>query len=89
VARLLVGDNSTLLIEPPRLVFGALHVTINSVPGQAYVLEGTTNLLEPGTNVLYWTPLDTNTASGATLDFIDPNVPVFENRFYRVRRFGP
>jgi uncharacterized delta-60 repeat protein len=82
VARLNVAGQQTLRFTQVIVVGDTAMPQINSVPGGAYVLEGSTNLT-------YWLPLSTNVATGVTLDFNDPSVLSNSLRFYRARRFGP
>jgi uncharacterized delta-60 repeat protein len=82
VARLNVAGQQTLRFTQVIVVGNTAMPQINSVPGSAYVLEGSTNLT-------YWLPLSTNVATGVTLDFNDPGVLSNSLRFYRARRFGP
>jgi uncharacterized delta-60 repeat protein len=82
LARLNVGDLVPTVLGAPALVLGQAGVTFNARVGHAYVFEASTDFQ-------FWTPLGTNTASGTTLTFTDPNAGAYEFRFYRVRRFGP
>ena len=47
-----------------------------------YILEGSTNLLN-------WTSLSTNAATGYATEIIDPTNFGMEKRFYRVRQVMP
>jgi hypothetical protein len=82
VAKLVMAELSTIRITRPRIVSNAASLSMNSIAGRAYVLEGSSDLG-------YWVGLSTNVATGATLDFTDPNVSTNGQRFYRARRFGP
>jgi uncharacterized delta-60 repeat protein len=82
VARLNLGDSGQLRIFGPEIVSNAARLRVTSVPGTAYILEGSTNMS-------YWFGLSTNVASSTWLDFLDPNVSGNSQRFYRARRFGP
>jgi uncharacterized delta-60 repeat protein len=79
VARL-NGDTSgeTLRIRPG---FGfsanTFRLSVDAIAGRRYALDTSIDLIN-------WTPLMTNTASGAVLDFID-NTPAPNRRFYRTR----
>ncbi len=54
------------------------HLTFVASPG-IYVIEASTDLIN-------WTRLQTNTATGGTNIFIDIQSPNFDTRFYRLRR---
>ena len=82
VARLSMGDPTVIRLSGPLVVGNQARLRINSSAGRAYVLEGSSNLLQ-------WFSLNTNVATGLTLDFVDPGVSSYGSRFYRVRRFGP
>lgn len=82
VARLNVSEQETLRLFDMRVIANSAFLRLNSTPGRAYILEGTSDLS-------YWFSLSTNLATGVTLDFNDPNVLVNGHRFYRARRFGP
>jgi len=49
--------------------------------GQAYVLEGATNLTPP----ILWQPVATNTAAGGNAQFLDPGAANHPQRYYRAR----
>ena len=82
VARLNASEIQTLRFTEVAVVAGSARLRLNSVPGSAYILEGTSDLS-------YWFAFSTNVATGVTLDFSDPNVLSNSHRFYRARRFGP
>jgi len=85
VARLNVGDLSPLVplaVTNVRIVSNAVQITVSTLPGRTYVLEGSGDLL-------YWLDLSTNVATGLLLDFTDPNVSGNPQRFYRARLLGP
>lgn len=84
VARINLGDLPPLVpVELTiKIVSNAAHVSVFSVPGRSYVLDGSTNLI-------YWSSLSTNVATGALLEFIDPNVSGNIQRFYRARLLSP
>jgi hypothetical protein len=63
-------------------VLNAAYISVLSIPGRSYVLEGSTNMS-------YWFNLSTNVATGTLLDFIDPNVSGNSQRFYRARLVSP
>jgi uncharacterized delta-60 repeat protein len=54
------------------------HLSVDAVAGRRYSLDLSTDLIN-------WTPVMTNTAVGAVLDFID-NTPAPDRRFYRARQ---
>jgi hypothetical protein len=82
VARLNVGDATPFTVSGPYLAYKAARVRVNSMPGRAYVLEGSLDMVT-------WTGLTTNVASGISLDLIDSNADINSLRYYRARRFGP
>ena len=58
---------------------GVFHVTINGYPGQAYVSEASTDLVQ-------WTSIATNVAGqNGTLLYIDASASPMPHRFYRGR----
>jgi hypothetical protein len=81
VARLNVGE-VLARISPPAFTNGTAFLTVSTTPGRLYVLEGSVNMVQ-------WLSLSTNTASGTTLVFSDPNASGLPYRFYRVRRLAP
>jgi uncharacterized delta-60 repeat protein len=67
-----------------RQVNGQFFVTVtNAVLGRTYVLEASTNFLNPMTSTV-WTPLGTNVAAGSVFTIPDTGAATFRNRFYRV-----
>jgi hypothetical protein len=82
VARLNVSEQELIRILRVGVIANSALLNINSIPGRAYVLEGSTNLS-------YWFTLSTNLATGATLDFNDASVSSNSLRFYRARRYAP
>jgi uncharacterized repeat protein (TIGR03806 family) len=66
-------------LAPTLLTNGALRFTLLGSDGQAYVIEGSTNLIS-------WIPLLTNSPFSNTLQFIDPSATNFRSRFYRGRQ---
>ena len=82
VARLNMVQDQALFFTRIAAQGGSALLKLNSVPGSAYILEGTTNFSQ-------WFPIRTNAVSGADWDFSDPLVPADSLRFYRARRFGP
>jgi uncharacterized delta-60 repeat protein len=79
VARL-NGDTGDTLRIRPGFGFSAntFHLSVDAVAGRRYSLDVSTDLIN-------WTPVMTNTAAGAVLDFID-NTPAPDRRFYRARQ---
>lgn len=57
------------------------RVSMTSTPGVNYILQASSNLVN-------WTSLSTNNASGDTLTLIDPAANLHNKRFYRVRQAG-
>jgi uncharacterized delta-60 repeat protein len=82
VARLNATSTETIRFTGAGVFANSASLRISSTPGTAYILEGSANLS-------YWFALNTNLATGVTLDFNDPNVSTNSLRFYRARRFGP
>ena len=68
-----------IFISPVTLVSnGQARVFFPSIAGQNYILQATTNFIN-------WVDLSTNSASGDSLDFIDPEAPFYQARFYRTQ----
>jgi len=73
----------------PRIVFqsstllsgGGVEFTLGGTAGQDFVIEASTNLLSA-----VWTPILTNTNSGAIFNFIVTDVTNFPMRFYRAKQ---
>lgn len=63
-----------------RLGNNQLGFTIIGVDGSAVVLEACTNLANP-----VWTPVGTNTLTGTSTFFSDPDSRKYPGRFYRLR----
>ena len=79
VARLNVGAEAVAaLLSVPRFNGSTAEVSVTTTPNFRYVLEGSGDLL-------YWLPLQTNLASGASLILTDANASGAGRRFYRVR----
>ncbi len=76
------GDEFEIRIVSGSLALGAWRQTVQTLPGRAYVLETTTDLVS-------WTGVLTNTAPGFSLEMVDPTVPLPATRFYRVRQVWP
>ncbi len=53
---------------------------VRAVPGQVVVIEASTDLVS-------WTPIQTNLATGAIVLFTDPQSQLFARRFYRARLY--
>jgi len=63
---------------------GQFFVTVtNAIAGRTYVLEGTTNFVNPMTSTV-WTPLGTNVAAGSVFTLPDTGAGTLRSRFYRV-----
>jgi hypothetical protein len=90
-ARVVTATNGALLpalfvagtvdLEPLRLASGAFtngafRLSFPAIAGQGYVIDASTNLVD-------WTPLATNTAVSAIIEFTDTNAQ--PHQFYRVR----
>ncbi len=54
------------------------QLRVNGNAGQQFVVDATSDMKN-------WTPISTNTLSGATLDFSDPASAQLKSRFYRAR----
>jgi uncharacterized delta-60 repeat protein len=78
VARLNGDSGDTLQVQPGfGFSGGTFRLSVNTVLGRRYAVDISNDLLN-------WSPLMTNTAAGAVLQFSD-NVPDPNRRFYRVR----
>jgi hypothetical protein len=82
-----VVSNATLSVTvPPRFTAiaptnsGVLHLELTGTTGRVYVIEATTDLVQP-----QWSALTTNTATNGVAPFDDPSASTFSNRFYRGR----
>jgi uncharacterized delta-60 repeat protein len=82
VARLNMVNDQLLRFTQVVSEGGSVLLRLNSIPGNAYILEGSTNFSQ-------WFSIKTNAVSGTTWDFYDPIAPANSQRFYRARRFGP
>lgn len=60
-----------------RLPNGQFGFTTCGLPGQALVIQASTNLVN-------WDSISTNSSPGGCIDFIDPQAPQIPNRYYRV-----
>jgi hypothetical protein len=75
------------ITEPSRLTTSLLSsgragITLRSWTGIAYVLEASPDFRS-------WTPIQTNTTAGLSLDFEDAEALKFDHRFYRARWLQP
>jgi hypothetical protein len=59
---------------------GVPEMRLHTIPGNTYVLDGTTDFLS-------WLALVTNVATTNSVLFSDPGATNFNYRFYRARRF--
>ena len=82
VAKINGSDRSLIITGISAVAGGPAHIRIRAVPGFSYALEG-------GTDLIGWTSLTTNTATGISLMFTDPAAAGFSYRFYRVRQVSP
>ena len=57
---------------------GGFGFTLTGVINQTIVVESSTNLVN-------WQPISTNTLSGASANFVDPQSQNYPHRFYRLR----
>jgi hypothetical protein len=85
VTSLLVTSNGVLSVTiPPAFTTiyttnaGAIHMELSGTPGRSYVIEATTNLMQP-----QWIPLATNEDVDGILPFDDISAGDFQNRYYR------
>jgi len=60
------------------LAGGQFQVQLDGVPGQGFVMEASSDLLN-------WIPVYTNGGGAGTIQFIDPAAGTFPRRFYRGR----
>jgi uncharacterized delta-60 repeat protein len=66
-----------------RQLGGNFAITVtNTVSGRTYVVEATTNLVNPVTNTV-WTPVATNVATGTTVNVTDSATLGVGRRYYR------
>jgi hypothetical protein len=79
------GGLPTVLLSSP-LQIGSVGIetnqfafTITGTNGQIVVVEACTNLLNAT-----WQPIQTNTLTGTTTNFVDPQWKSYPNRFYRL-----
>jgi hypothetical protein len=82
VARLNMVNDQLLRFTQVASEGGSVWLRLNSIPGNAYILEGSADFSQ-------WFSIKTNAVSGTTWDFYDPIAPTNGHRFYRARRFGP
>jgi uncharacterized delta-60 repeat protein len=82
VARLNMVNDQLLRFTQIVAEGGSVWLRLNSIPGNAYILEGSADFSQ-------WFSIKTNAVSGTTWDFYDPIAPTNGHRFYRARRFGP
>ena len=86
------GGNSVTIepiVEPSHLTgieclpSGEKRISVQAQPGFRYVVEATTSLLAPPA-ATPWTPVSTNgTTPTGVFQFIDPDIALFPQRFYR------
>ena len=57
---------------------GTFTLMLSGVPGQTYVIEASTDLIN-------WAPVATNTAVGGTFEYTDSNATSYPSRFFRAR----
>ena len=79
-----VAANATFLINPSQftavsLTNGVVHLFFAGIANQTYVLEASTNLVD-------WTPVQTNVAPAGVFEMIDPAASQFQYRFYRTEQ---
>ncbi len=83
IRRILTVDTGA--VAPPglptgsavRLPNGQFGFTTCGLPGQALVIQASTNLVN-------WDSISTNSSPGGCIDFIDTQAPLIPNRYYRV-----
>jgi hypothetical protein len=66
------------LLSPAKTLNGPFSLTVQGQESKAYVVEGTTNLVQ-------WVPIKTNVVFNGTFDFLDSSTANFGYRFYRAR----
>lgn len=78
-----VASSALFIVHPPIfftsanfLTNGQFQLGFSGVPGNNYVLQATTNLLD-------WTSISTNPASTNLFNLFDPKATNFQRRFYR------
>jgi hypothetical protein len=79
------GGLPTVLLCPPQIAPGSAGVKLG---GFGFTLARLTNqilVVEASTNLVNWQPIWTNTLSGASTNFVDPEWLNHSNRFYRAR----
>jgi hypothetical protein len=80
VARIRGNDQDTdIPILSATYQAGHFHVVVGASPGSTYVLEATGDLVN-------WTQVDSETASGNSVELIDTGAGALNKRFYRVRK---
>ncbi len=78
-----VAVNALFIVGPPVFTSanfaqdGTFQLGLSGVPGNNYVLQATTNLVD-------WVSLSTNSAPTNMLNLVDPNSANFTRRYYRV-----
>ncbi len=93
-ARITDGVRSRYLYAPQKLVLGSsrqppiltsarvtsnqFHVTVSGIAGQTIVIQASTNLVQ-------WSPIQTNLMTGPTWNFTDPASASLPLRNYRAR----
>ena len=76
------GDPPLRFVPTDWLRNGAFQLTLATQPGKTYFLQGSIDLLN-------WSPLSTNIASGFALEFQDSNAAGVGQRFYRAILIAP
>ena len=76
------GDPPLRFVPTGWLRNGAFQLTLATQPGKTYFLQSSIDLLN-------WSPLSTNIASGFALEFQDPNAASVGQRFYRAILIAP
>jgi uncharacterized repeat protein (TIGR01451 family) len=61
---------------------GLVEITVTGEPNMSYILQASTDLSS-------WTSVSTNTATGGTFKYVDPNSQTISHRFYRAVRQLP
>ncbi len=82
------GEERAFLLTPvlqlasPAMQEGLnFQVTVRGVPGQKFILQGSTNLAYPSS----WTPIETNTLVTGSTNWMDTDVSPPPYRFYRAQ----
>jgi hypothetical protein len=79
------GGLPTVMLCPPQIAPGSAGVKPGGFGFTLTRLTNQTIVVEASANLMNWQPIWTNTQSGASADFVDPEWLNHSNRFYRAR----